>query len=96
MRLVLLCAIAVPEVAVVVDQMLGGREIVVKTLGNHLRRVRGVAGATLMGDGSVALILELADLAGQIGAPAAERHAGQPLAAAEEKPAKKEAAKTQR
>jgi chemosensory pili system protein ChpA (sensor histidine kinase/response regulator) len=73
-------------VAVVVDQMLGGREIVVKTLGNHLRRVRGVAGATLMGDGSVALILELADLAGQIGAGAAARHAGQPLAAPEEKP----------
>jgi chemosensory pili system protein ChpA (sensor histidine kinase/response regulator) len=83
---VLLVTIEGKEVAVVVDQMLGGREIVVKTLGNHLRRVRGVAGATLMGDGSVALILELADLAGVVGTQAAERYAGQTLAVHEEKP----------
>ncbi|NIN66362.1 MAG: chemotaxis protein CheA, partial [Anaerolineae bacterium] len=35
------------QVALVVDQILAGREIVVKTLGNHLRRVHGVTGATL-------------------------------------------------
>jgi chemosensory pili system protein ChpA (sensor histidine kinase/response regulator) len=83
---VLLVTIEGKEVAVVVDQMLGGREIVVKTLGNHLRRVRGVAGATLMGDGSVALILELADLAGEIGAKAARGQTGQTLPASEDKP----------
>ncbi|TEU15036.1 MAG: response regulator [Anaerolineales bacterium] len=50
------------QVALVVDQLLAGREIVIKTLGNHLRRVHGVTGATLMGDGSVVLILNPADL----------------------------------
>jgi chemosensory pili system protein ChpA (sensor histidine kinase/response regulator) len=50
------------QIALVVDQLLAGREIVIKTLGNHLRRVHGVTGATLMGDGSVVLILNPADL----------------------------------
>lgn len=50
-------------VAFVVDQLLGGREVVVKTLGSHLRRVEGVIGCTLMGDGSVVLILNPIELA---------------------------------
>ncbi|HEU4391431.1 MAG TPA: Hpt domain-containing protein, partial [Blastocatellia bacterium] len=50
------------QVALVVEHLLGGREVVVKNLGSHLRRVHGVAGATLMGDGSVVLILNPADL----------------------------------
>jgi len=51
-------------IALQVDQLLGGREIVIKNLGNHLRRVPGVSGATLLGDGTVVLILNPADLAG--------------------------------
>ncbi len=50
------------QAALIVDRLLTGREIVVKTLGNHLRRVHGVTGATLMGDGSVVLILNPVDL----------------------------------
>jgi CheY-like chemotaxis protein/chemotaxis signal transduction protein len=50
------------EFGLVVDQLLTGREVVIKTLGTHLRRVHGVTGATLMGDGSVVLILNPADL----------------------------------
>jgi chemosensory pili system protein ChpA (sensor histidine kinase/response regulator) len=53
------------QVALVVDQLLGGREVVVKTLGNHLRRVHGVIGSTLMGDGSIVLILNPAELTGE-------------------------------
>jgi chemosensory pili system protein ChpA (sensor histidine kinase/response regulator) len=49
-------------VAFVVDQLLGGREVVVKTLGNHLRRVHGIIGSTLMGDGSIVLILHVSEL----------------------------------
>jgi len=59
------------QAALVVDQILAGREIVVKTLGNHLRRVYGVTGATLMGDGSVILILNPADLVGEAPQPKA-------------------------
>ena len=46
----------------VVDQLLEAREVVVKTLGSLLQRVRGVTGATLMGDGSVVLIINPTDL----------------------------------
>jgi chemosensory pili system protein ChpA (sensor histidine kinase/response regulator) len=53
------------KLALAVDQLLGGREIVVKSLGPHLRRVDGISGATLMGDGSVVLILNPVDLGGE-------------------------------
>lgn len=50
------------QVAIAVDETLGGREIVVKNLGNHLRQVHGLTGATLLGDGSAVLILNLPEL----------------------------------
>lgn len=59
---VLILHAGIEQVALVVDQILTGREIVIKTLGNHLRRVHGVTGATLMGDGTVVLILNPVDL----------------------------------
>ena len=59
---VLIVYTGVKQVALIVDQLIGGREIVIKNLGTHLRRVRGVAGATLMGDGRVVLILNPAEL----------------------------------
>ena len=49
-------------VALLVDEVLDAREVVVKTLGTTLRKVRGFTGATLMGDGSVVLILNPGDL----------------------------------
>ncbi|HEB55311.1 MAG TPA: response regulator [Gammaproteobacteria bacterium] len=45
--------------AILVDGLLGTREIVVKPVGPQLSSLRGVAGATIMGDGSVVLILDL-------------------------------------
>ncbi len=66
------------DVALVVDHLLGGREIVVKTLGTHLRRVPGVTGATLMGDGSVVLILNPAELSRPAGRQRSTRIANRP------------------
>jgi two-component system chemotaxis sensor kinase CheA len=51
----------------VVDGMLDSEEIVVKPLGRHLKACRGYAGATIMGDGRVALILDVAYLAHMAG-----------------------------
>ena len=53
------------ESAVTVDSIEGGQDIVVKTLGDHLRTVPGYIGATLSGDGTVIPILDPADLCGQ-------------------------------
>jgi chemosensory pili system protein ChpA (sensor histidine kinase/response regulator) len=46
-------------VAVQVDSLLGSREVVVKTLGLQFNAVPGLAGATVTGDGSVIVILDL-------------------------------------
>ncbi|MBF0101619.1 MAG: chemotaxis protein CheW [Desulfobacterales bacterium] len=47
----------------VVDQLSDSEEIVVKPLGRHLKECSGYAGATIMGDGRVALILDIASIA---------------------------------
>ncbi|BCS95006.1 hypothetical protein DSLASN_06380 [Desulfoluna limicola] len=51
----------------VVDRLQDSEEIVVKPLGRHLKGCEGCSGATIMGDGRVALILEVASLARMAG-----------------------------
>ncbi len=48
--------------AVAIDQVVGSREIVVKTGGPQLASVPGIFGATIMGDGRVVVILDVAPL----------------------------------
>lgn len=48
--------------ALAVDQLLGQHQVVVKSLEVHYERVAGISGATILGDGSVALILDPATL----------------------------------
>jgi two-component system, chemotaxis family, sensor kinase CheA len=50
------------RVALLVDEILGQQQIVVKNLEANYRKVEGVSGATIMGDGRVALILDVASL----------------------------------
>jgi two-component system chemotaxis sensor kinase CheA len=51
----------------VVDELHDSEEIVVKPLGRDLKQCKGYAGATIMGDGRVALILDVANLAQMAG-----------------------------
>jgi chemosensory pili system protein ChpA (sensor histidine kinase/response regulator) len=53
------------EMAITVDDVIGGQDIVVKTLGDHLASVPGLIGATVAGDGTVIPILDPSDLVGQ-------------------------------
>ena len=46
----------------IVDELIGQQEIVIKPLGKLLSKVHGIAGATILGDGNVALILDVASL----------------------------------
>ena len=48
--------------AFVADQLVGNREIVVKSLSTLISRVSGISGATILGDGRVVLILDVAGL----------------------------------
>jgi two-component system, chemotaxis family, sensor kinase CheA len=45
--------------ALFVDRLVGQQQVVIKSLETNYRKVPGVSGATIMGDGSVALILDV-------------------------------------
>ncbi|MHB9800761.1 chemotaxis protein CheA [Pseudomonas sp. MT3] len=45
--------------ALQVDELVGQQQVVIKSLEQNFRRIDGIAGATIMGDGSVALILDV-------------------------------------
>ena len=49
-------------VAIVVDDLVGSREVVVKSVGPQLASVAGISGATILGDGSVVIILDIHSL----------------------------------
>ena len=73
MQPVLIANLARRRVALAVDEIVNSRDAVVKKLGTHLRHVAGIWGATLLGDGTVVLILNPADLAGTIDEPVVVR-----------------------
>ena len=58
----------------IVDELHDSEEIVVKPLGRHLKHCKGYAGATIMGDGRVALILDVAGIARMAGLSSLEGH----------------------
>jgi len=53
------------RVALLVDELLGQQQVVVKNLESNYRKVPDVSGATIMGDGRVALILDIGSLVRQ-------------------------------
>ena len=48
---------------VLVDALVGQQQVVIKSLEDHYRKVAGIAGATIMGDGKVALIIDADSIA---------------------------------
>lgn len=54
------------KMGIVVDNLIGEQEIVIKGLGDYLGRVPGFAGATILGDGKVALIIDVRSLVNDI------------------------------
>jgi len=45
-----------------VDDLVGQQEVVIKSLGNYLGKIDGIAGSTIMGDGTVVIILDINEL----------------------------------
>ncbi len=60
--LVLVLAVTGNTIAIGIPQITGQKELVMKGLGTHLRAVPGVAGAAVMGDGSIVPVLSIPDL----------------------------------
>jgi two-component system chemotaxis sensor kinase CheA len=50
------------RLAAIVDELLGQHQVVVKNLESNYRRVRDISGATILGDGHVALIIDVSSL----------------------------------
>ncbi|MBW2340074.1 MAG: chemotaxis protein CheA [Deltaproteobacteria bacterium] len=50
------------KTGLLVDELLGEEEVVIKNLGGWLREVKGIAGGAIMGDGRVGLILDIAGI----------------------------------
>ncbi len=53
------------KLGLIVDTLLGQEEIVIKPLGELLKDTKGISGATIMGDGLVTLIVDIATLVGE-------------------------------
>ncbi|MEE4160866.1 MAG: hybrid sensor histidine kinase/response regulator, partial [Woeseiaceae bacterium] len=68
---VILVRAAEYSAALLVDEMLASREIVVKSVGPQLAGIRGISGATILGDGRIVLILDINALV-RTGAPVVE------------------------
>jgi chemosensory pili system protein ChpA (sensor histidine kinase/response regulator) len=64
--------------ALLTDEMLASREIVVKSVGPQLASIRGIAGATILGDGRIVLILDINALV-RSGAPVVELKKAAPI-----------------
>jgi len=68
---VLLLKSGVQRAAIRVDEIIGNREVVVKTIGPQLARLAGISGATVLGNGQVVLILNPVQLVHRDGAASA-------------------------
>ncbi|WP_258360084.1 chemotaxis protein CheA [Moorella sulfitireducens] len=64
---VVIVGLAEKQFGFIVDNLIGEQEIVIKSLGNFIGKIPGIAGATIMGDGSVALILDVRSLVDNLG-----------------------------
>ena len=59
---VVIVTVSNQRVALVVDQLIGQEEVVIKPLGKMLQGAAGMAGATITGDGRISLILDVGEL----------------------------------
>lgn len=61
-RIVVIVETEGKKIAVQVDELLGQHQVVIKSLESNFRKLPGISGATILGDGKVALILDVAAL----------------------------------
>lgn len=59
---VVIVGIAEKRYGIKVDGLVGQKEVVIKSLGNYFGKVHGIAGSTIMGDGSVVMIVDVNEL----------------------------------
>ncbi|MDC8829418.1 chemotaxis protein CheA [Alteromonas gilva] len=60
--IIVLVEIGKKRYGIIVDQLLGKQQVVIKSLERHYKKVAGISGATIMGDGKVAMIIDVDNL----------------------------------
>jgi two-component system chemotaxis sensor kinase CheA len=61
-RYVVVVGLADRRLGLVVDELLGQKEIVIKSLGEYLGHIKGISGSTILGDGRVIMIIDIEEL----------------------------------
>ncbi len=61
--IIVLVEVGKKRYGIIVDQLLGKQQVVIKSLERHYRKVDGISGATILGDGKVAMIIDVDNLA---------------------------------
>lgn len=59
---IVVVGLAQRRLGIVVDSMLGQKEVVIKSLGGYLGTIPGIAGSTILGDGRVIMILDVGEM----------------------------------
>ncbi len=63
---VVVVGLAEKRFGIKVDELLGQKEVVIKSLGSYLGNINGIAGSTIMGDGTVVMIIDISELINKI------------------------------
>jgi len=63
---VVVVGIAEKKFGIKVDELIGQKEIVIKSLGKYLGTIEGLAGSTIMGDGTVVMILDISEIVNKL------------------------------
>lgn len=86
---VVVIGVAESKLGIIVDTLVGQEEIVIKSMGEYLQNIQGIAGATIRGDGRVTLIIDVAammDIAKEIKVDIKAQIESQAKKVAKEKP----------
>ena len=63
---VVIVGVGSQSIGIIVDDLLGQQEVVIKSLGEYLGAIKAISGSTIMGDGSVIMIIDVAILVNSI------------------------------
>lgn len=79
---VVVVGVAERRLGLIVDHLIGQEEVVLKSMGDFLSQTEGIAGAAIMGDGRVTLILDIGGIMDLAAAKAIDREKAAPIEAA--------------
>ncbi len=65
-QFVVVVGLAEKKYGIKVDDLIGQKEIVIKSLGKYLGNIEGVAGSTIMGDGAVVMIADIGEIVNKL------------------------------